>query len=741
MAAKQTKAEMAALGRLCGIALEYWDNFGVRRRTSRATLEGLLMAMGVPCGALEKLRPFWEEYRSRLLARLLPPMTIITPGRGQRLVFYYRPPRSGVPSGLELEAEFIGENGEVRRWLPHPGQLRLEAFKEGGKDGVWRLSLALPPGLAEGYYQLSLRIKGNGREQTGSTYLAVCPRQAWMPPVLEQGRRLWGLNLPLYALRSRHNWGIGDFGDLRTVTSWAGELGAAFVGINPLHAPQVGDEADPSPYSPSSRLFLNFLYVSLEDVPEMRESREAQALWANPAFQADLARLRQAPLVAYPEIRRLKRKFLELLFQAFLQRHGSPAAPLTPRGEEFVRFVGRDGWTLEKFSLYQALTEHQKEKDWRRWPEEFQRPDTAAVAAFAEDHRQELWFHQYVQWLAAAQRQAVWEEAIRAGLPFTLYQDLALGAAPGGFETWGYPGLFARGAAIGSPPDAFNLKGQNWALPPLIPKNLAESGYRLFIDVLRANLPPGGIIRLDHVMGLFRLFWIPEGMPPGEGAYVRYPAQDLIGLLALESHRARTLVIGEDLGTVAPGIRRDLARARIFSYRVFYFERTGENRFKAPEDYPCQAIACATTHDLPTLAGYWEGQDLESRRQLHLYPTPQSAEHDEAVRRQDRLLLVQSLVQAGLLPPDYAPPPDGCPEELRRAVLAYLGKSRAALVEVRLEDILGLTAQQNLPGTTDQHPNWRQKILPTLEELRRDPEVLKIAATLRQARAGDGRKG
>ncbi len=735
MADKHLAAAIAALSRWCGITPEYWDNFGVRRRTSRATQEALLAAMGIPRGSPAEIRAFLEECRRQQTERLLPPLTIITMGRGRVLRLNLKETGRPAPSRLEVEGEFLDENDEKRAWRPQPGQLLVQEMGEMDAGTHLRLSLPVPRNLPEGYHQLSVRVKGAGGEQAGNALVAVCPRQAWMPEALEGDGRLWGLNLPLYALRSRGNWGIGDFADLRAATLWAGELGAAFVGVNPLHAPQAGDHADPSPYSPTSRLFLNFLYVNLEDIPEMRVSPEAQDLWGSPDFKASLARLRNAPLVAYPEIRRLKRKFLEILFGAFLQEHGAPEAPLTARGRDFARFVAQGGQSLERFSLYQALSDHQRTKDWRRWPQTLQRPDTPDVAAFAPAHRREVSFHSYVQWLAAGQRQEVWEAAGRAGLPFTLYQDLALGAAAGGFETWGYPGLFARGAAMGAPPDAFNLKGQNWDLPPLIPRMLEESGYGLFLDTLRANLPPGGIIRLDHVMGLFRLFWIPEGREPREGAYVRYPARELLGLLKLESRRRRTLIIGEDLGTVAPAIRRDLARARIFSYRVFYFERTWENRFKAPEDYPHQAIACATTHDLPTLAGYWEGRDLEFRRRLHLYPTPQSAEQDAAARQEDRLILVKALVQAGLLPPDYSPSPPVCPEELRRAVLAYLGQSRAALVEVRLEDILGLTGQQNFPGTTDQHPNWRQKIFQTLEELRRDPEVLKMAATLRQARA------
>ena len=739
MVDKKNVTDIAALSRLCGLTTEYRDNFGERRRTSRSTMQALLTAMGVPCRTPGEIRDSLEQYRTRLTNRLLPPVTVVIPEGGRSLLFNVRSPRPEIPASLEMAGELTGETGGKRRWLPDSQHLSLQGAQPSGRGWRLQLSLPLPPDLADGYYDLTFRVKSAAGEETGVTHLAVSPGRAWMPPGLSSEVRLWGLNLPLYALRSRRNWGIGDFADLRTATAWAGELGAAFVGVNPLHAPQSGDKADPSPYSPTSRLFLNLLYVNPENVPELQDSPEARALLVSPDFQAEIARLQEAPLVAYPEIRRLKRRLLQMLFAAFITRHGLPEAPLTPRGQDFARFVAQGGENLQKFSLFQALAEHQVKKDWRRWPENLQRPNSPAVAAFARDHSREMAFYQYVQWLAATQRQQVWDEATRAGLPFTLYQDLALGAAPGGAETWSYPGLFARGAAIGSPPDAFNLKGQDWGLPPLIPKNLEESGYRLFINTLRVNLPPGGIIRVDHVMSLFRLFWIPEGRKPQEGAYVRYPARDLLGLLTLESQRRRTLVIGEDLGTVAPSIRRNLARARIFSYRVFYFERKGkgDDNFADPEDYPRQALACATTHDLPTLAGYWEGRDLDLRNQLNLYPSPQLAEQDAAFRARDRLLLVKALVQQGLLPPNYEPPTDFCPEELRRAVLAYLGHSRAALVEVRLEDILGLTAQQNLPGTLKQHPNWRQKIFQNLEDLRQDSEISRIAATLRQARCGN----
>ena len=359
------------------------------------------------------------------------------------------------------------------------------------------------------------------------------------------------------------------------------------------------------------------------------------------------------------------------------------------------------------------------------------------MAEFAREQPRKIRLCQYGQWLAATQLQEVAESARRRGLPFSLYQDLALGVGAAGFDTWAYPSLFARGVTIGAPPDAFNPRGQNWGIPPLIPQALRESGYQHFIDTIRANGPTDGMLRLDHVMGLFRLLWIPAGAEPAAGAYVHYPARELLAVLALESVRRRLLIIGEDLGTVSPRVRRELGRSGVFSYRVFYFEREASGRFLAPEDYPVQAMAAVTTHDLPTLAGFWQGRDLAFRREAQLYTEPLQAEADLAQRQQDRLKLVEALQNRGLLPGPGPPvaPGSPCPPEVREGVLEYLAQSPAALLEVRLEEVLGLAEQQNFPGTQSEHPNWRCRIPPTLEEMARDPEPVKLAARLEQVSA------
>jgi len=619
--------------------------------------------------------------------------------------------------------------------LAPAGRLRSQAVPGGFRVAA---PLPLPADLELGYYDLTVKVRSGGREETGRTRLIAAPPQAYAPAWLEEGRRAWGFNLPLYALRSRGNWGVGDFADLMAVIRWAGPLGAAFVGVNPLHALEGRATADPSPYSPTSRIFLNVLYLSLEMAPELPACRPAQDLLASPEFQAAKACLAAAALVPYGEVLRLKRRVLKLLYQTFCEAHGAPEhTPRSARGQEFARFVAVGGESLARFGQFSALTDHFQQGDWRRWPEPYQRPESSAVAEFARERDQEVRFFQYGQWLAATQLGQVRQEAHNQGLPFTLYEDLALGASPGGFDTWAHQELFARGPAIGCPPDAFNPQGQNWGLPPLIPERLRASGYQLFIDTLRANLPPGGMLRMDHVMGLFRLLWIPQGAEASRGAYVTYPARELLAILALESVRARALIIGEDLGTVPPRIRRELGKSGVFSYRVFYFERDAHRHFLPPEAYPARAMATVTTHDLPTLTGFWQGHDLALKRTLHLYPEARLAEADAAAREQDRRVLLEDLRHRGVLGDGAAYDPeagDSCPLELREAILDYLAQSKAVLMEVRLEEIFGAPEQQNLPGTWQEHPNWRVKFPLTLEQMEQAPELARLAARLNKAR-------
>jgi 4-alpha-glucanotransferase len=743
MADKDTSKKIAALGRLCGITSRYGDNFGRRHRTAPATYRDLLSAMGVPWETPEILDQEIARRRLGPWGALVEPVELIKPAPAPaRATVRVWSNLADPPVVAEVAAEMVSDAGACCHWearLKPAGRLRSRPVPGGFR---FALKLPLPAPLELGYYDLTLRVNSGGWEETGRTRLIAAPPRIYTPAWLEEGRRAWGLNLPLYAVRSLANWGVGDFADLGAVIRWAGSLGAAFVGVNPLHAPGGQAADDPSPYSPTSRIFLNILYLSLEAAPELAACRPAQDLLASPEFQAAKARLAAAAIVPYAEAHCLKRRVLGLLYQTFCEAHGGPEGPpRTPRGQEFARFVAAGGESLARFGQFSALADHFQEGDWRRWPEPYQHPESLAVARFTRERLREVGFFQYGQWLAAAQLDQVGQEARGCGLPFTLYEDLALGASPGGFDVWAHQELFARGPAIGAPPDAFNPKGQNWGLPPLIPERLRASGYQLFIDTLRANTPIGGMLRMDHVMGLFRLLWIPKGAEAARGAYVAYPARELLAILALESVRRRTLIIGEDLGTVAPRIRRELGKTGVFSYRVFYFERDGQGHFLPPEAYLPRAMATVTTHDLPTLTGFWQGRDLELKQSLDLYPEASLAEFDAGARERDRRFLVEDLQHRGLLPEGWvcrSGDLDSCTPELRGAVLEYLARSSAALMEVRLEEIFGVLEQQNLPGTQTEHPNWRIKLPLTLEQMEQSPEPARLAARLNKARSREG---
>ncbi|HZK13154.1 MAG TPA: 4-alpha-glucanotransferase, partial [Desulfobaccales bacterium] len=384
-------------------------------------------------------------------AALLEPVQLIKPApalAGTTMRLWSPGPEP--PAAVDVLAEMVSETGERYRWerrLKVAGRLKSQAVPGGFRVAV---RLPLPADLELGYYDLTLKVRSGGRQESGRTRLIAAPPQAYAPAWLEEGRRAWGFNLPLYALRSQANWGVGDFADLMTVIRWAGPLGAAFVGVNPLHAAGGRATADPSPYSPTSRIFLNVLYLSLEAAPEMAACRKAQDLVASPEFQAAKARLAASSLVSYREVYRLKHRVLKLLYETFCEAHGVPEGlPGSARGQEFARFVAAGGDSLTRFGHFSALADHLQQGDWRRWPGPYQHPENPAVAEFTREHGKEVRFYQYGQWLAATQLGQVCQEAQNQGLPFTLYEDLALGASPGGFDTWAHQELFARGPAIG----------------------------------------------------------------------------------------------------------------------------------------------------------------------------------------------------------------------------------------------------------------------------------------------------
>ncbi len=585
-------------------------------------------------------------------------------------------------------------------------------------------SAALPEGLAAGYYRLE--------SPAGDSFLIVAPPRGWAPPALREGERWWGLSAQLYALRSDDNWGIGDFGDLGRLIELAAGQGAAFVGLSPLHALFAHAPEQATPYSPSSRLALNPLFIDVPGLPEFARCEAAQALVASAAFQRRLQALRAAQAVRYAAVAAAKHEVLRVLWAHFgADRQG-------PRQRAFEDFRREHADTLGRHALWEAIQCRLHASDpavwgWPAWPEALQRHDSAEVRAFAREHADEVAYRGWLQWLAHEQLAQAQRQA-RRRMPLGLYCDLAVGANEGGSETWVGRGLFAAGLHVGAPPDPLNALGQDWGLPPLNPVALQAARFAPFIDLMRGVMRHAGALRMDHVMALMRLFWIsPEG-----GTYVRYPLDALLAIVAVESQRQRCLVIGEDLGNVAPQMREAMRARGLLSYRTLMFERGPEGHFLPPREWEPQALAVLGTHDLPTLAGFWAGEDIETQARLGLLPDGEAHAQAVLARAQDRARLLLALDGEGLLPEGlsvHASPSPEVDERLCAAVHAYLARTPCWLVAAQLEDVCGQREQVNVPGTTeDVHPNWRRRLPVSLSALPTLPGFAAIAAALRAER-------
>ena len=585
----------------------------------------------------------------------------------------------------------------VHEDLPLGSVLRLES-------GETREVTCLDAALPWGYHQLL-------RPNQPPVPVAVCPAQMWRP---EGPRRAAGVAIALYGLRSRRNWGVGDFRDLADFCRWAAAcVGAQFVALNPLHAIHNREPYNTSPYLPLSSYFRNYLYLDIEGLEEFSQP-SLQQLYRDPEIQAELARLRAAEFVDYEACAALKLRFLE---RAFDEGRSAESAA-------FDQFVREQGPELEQFALFCALDQYFRETQpgvwlWKDWPSEYQDPASAACRQFAARQRRSLRFYSWLQWQIAQQLAAAQAAAIAAGMTIGLYHDLALATDRFGSELWAHRERFVAGCRVGSPPDGFSPEGQDWAFPPPNSSRIAEDGYQPFAATIRQNAMPGGALRLDHVMRLFRLFWIPDGYPAREGTYVREPWRQLLGILALESHRGRFRVIGEDLGTVTDEIRSRLEQSGVLGYRLLIFERD-QGRFRTPAEYSPSAVAAFTTHDLPTLSGFWMGHDIEARRAAGLLPQDDAYQSQLADRRRDRQQLLDALHAQQLLPEGY--PRDAAAVStvdapLRRAVLEFLARTPCELLVVNQEELTGEEHQQNLPGSTSEYPNWKRKMKFALEDL------------------------
>jgi 4-alpha-glucanotransferase len=704
-------ASLGRMAELAGVESDYWDIWGNHHHIGDDARRSILAALGYPAGDEAAIARGIQELEQAPWRRWLPPVLIVYEGEPIEIPLSLPADRVDWPLTVNVENETGGQIEIVFRPTDAPIQ------DHGWIDGhdVFRYALPLQQPLPIGYHTVSL--PGRPGEQLR---LIVAPRRCYLPDVLAEGGKMWGVSAQVYSLRRAENWGIGDFTDLSNAVDVAADLGASVVGVNPLHVLFLARPEEASPYSPSSRLFLNPLYIDVEAIPEFTACPEAAN--ALHAAAEDLAACRARGDVAYRTVKPIKMRVLEALYVCFA-RAASGAVQSADRAEDFERFRAEQGSALRSYALFEALSEQFDGKPWQLWPEPYHSPNSPDVAEFARTHASRVGFFEYLQWVADRQLGVAQERALQRGLPVGIYRDLAVGADRGGADAWADQDVIVQGAKVGCPPDPFNMLGQDWGIPPLHPIVMREKGYAPFIAMLRANMRHAGALRIDHVMGLMHLFWIPAGDVPAGGAYVKYPFEEMLAVLALESQRNRCLVVGEDLGTVPAGFRERMAEADVLSYRVLYFEKDGD-RFKGPGEYPDLALACVTTHDLATLAGFWQGADLELKKQLKLYPSDDAQRNDEGARRWDKTLMLRALAGEGLLPngidtenPDSA----AMTPELTAALHSYLARSPARILLVQIDDLMQEPEQINLPGTVFERPNWRRRLSLPVETLRETP--------------------
>jgi 4-alpha-glucanotransferase len=716
---------MAALR---GLGDAYHDYRGELKVFSLETKIAVLRAMGCAVDDPAALAAAFRELEIARWREFLPPVAAARAARiGMDINVTAR------DFGATVVWSVILEDGSRRDGATSTADCR-EIWR-GEVQGSWitRRRFELPFDLPPGYHEFEAKVAGGASHRC---LLIVSPPRCHQPAAILAGRRLWGIAVQLYTLRSRQNWGIGDFSDLTLLIRWAASCGAGFVGLNPLHALAPADPARSSPYSASNRHFLNVLYIAVPAVPEFDECAAASNRLAEPKIASRLQELRAQHHVDYRGVADLKFEILALLYQDFRDRH---LAQSSERARSFRAFAAAQGAALQLHARFDALDRYFGAtkgcaSGWSNWPKEFRDVNGDAARRFAAEHSAEVEFHAYLQWLAHEQLVGAQDLTRELAMPIGLYGDYAVGANPSGSETWVDPGSFALAAEIGAPPDPLALKGQGWGIPPQDPTAMQAQRLQGFVGLIRSNMRYFGALRLDHVMSLFRLWWVPEGYSPTEGAYVHYPLQQLLTVLTLESARNHCLVVGEDLGIVPDEIRRAIPEFGLYHYKVLMFEKI-DGRFRLPGEYPQDALATPATHDMPTLRSYWEGRDIELRRRLNLYPSAEIESRIVEERGHDRELLLAALRDQGLNPAQPTTPHEPFTAELARALQLYLARSPTAMVALQIEDLLGMVDPVNVPGTHQEYPNWQRKLDANIEEIAARGDLATLLAEIHRARA------
>ena len=703
-------ASLVELSRRYGVATEYQDWTGRHTTVASSTLIAVLDALGVPAATEDERTAALAAHDRAYWARSLPP-TIV--GRSGVTSSFWVHVTHGDPARLWIRLE----DGSIRTGLRQLENNR--APYDLGDRLVGEANFELPADLPLGYHRLHLQV---GASDT-STLVIVSPASLELPARLGPSRT-WGLATQLYSVRSQRSWGIGDLTDLADLAVWsASRHGAGFVVVNPLHAAAPTPPMEPSPYLPTSRRFINPLYLRVEAVDEFAYVRHRGSIRKARAEVQALAD--RAKRIDRDAAWKAKRAALESVY--LVERS-------TGRELAYAAYRQREGQNLDDFANWCALAEEYG-SNWHHWPEDLQHPASPAVADFAAEHAQTVDFHRWLQWQLDDQLTAAQATAVQAGMELGVMHDLAVGVDPNGADAWALQDVLALGVTAGAPPDEFNQLGQDWSQPPWRPDQLVDHAYEPFRALVNAVLRHAGGVRIDHIIGLFRLWWIPKGAPPTDGTYVRYDHEAMIGVVALEAHRAGAVVVGEDLGTVEPWVRDYLRERRLFGTSILWFEadRDGPDSIGGPlpaEKWREYCLSSVTTHDLPPTAGYLAGKHVRLREKLGLLTRP--ADEELASDQAQQAAWLAELRRVGLLGDDPTV------DQVVLALYRYLGRTPSKLLALSLADAVGDVRTQNQPGTIDEYPNWRvplrgpdnHKLL--LEDVFRDPQAAALAEAMQQ---------
>jgi 4-alpha-glucanotransferase len=718
--------QLRQLASLYSVQTAYYDVLHRRQSASAESLLAVLPALGASVATPEDVREALRERKQEIWRRVLEQVTVAWDGEigahGHTRVGAHG--RAPLPvrlpvnkSGASWKVNLKLETGEEQAWKLPGGDLPiLESDEVEGVQYVIK-GLALPDKLPWGYHRVALEVPGLPRAETliiSTPIKAYSPYAEGFDSAQPKGQsQAWGVFLPLYALRGQNLASpSANFSHLEALAQWVGSLGGSIVATLPILAAFLDEPFEPSPYAPASRLLWNEYYVDVSRAPELEQCPEAQAILASSSFVQEIEQLRQSPLIDYRRGMALKRWVLEKLAQCCFDG-------ASPQREALEQFIASQQ-CIEEYARFRATMEKQG-APWSSWPEPLQKGNLRP-GDYDNEVKQ---YHLYAQWLAHEQVL----ELVRTGRDYgaELYLDLPLGVHPDGYDVWRYQDLFVREATAGAPPDAFFGQGQNWGFHPLHPEKLRQAGYDYYISYLRHHLETAGLLRIDHVMGLHRLFWVPQGLEASQGTYVRYPVEEFYAILSLESHRNKAVIVGEDLGTVPPQVRPAMLRHGLHRMYVVYFDMRDSPR-QALGSVPANALASINTHDMPPFAAFWEGLDIRYREELG-QQSKEGAEQELAQRKILDQALVAFLRQRGLLSRG-----SGNPEEVLQAILYWLGQSPASMVLVNLEDLWLETQPQNIPATGPERPNWRRKARYSLEEFSQMPQVVEVLQGLSNLR-------